>query len=48
MMGLLYYLRILSQLLHLVKHFFRGFFVDIFRKQSIIIHSIYIGKEHLL
>ena len=40
MMSLLYYPGILSHLLRLVKHFFSGFFVDISRKQSIMIHSI--------
>ena len=36
MCSLLYYLRILSHLLRLVKHFFSGFFVDFLWKQSIM------------
>ena len=48
MTGLLYYLRILSQLLPLVKHFFSGFFVDFSVETKYNASWYLIGKEHLL
>ena len=45
MLSLLHYLRILSHLCLLVKWFFTAFFIDFYRKQSIIKPRFYVERS---